>query len=84
MGFPSGSVIKKICLPMQEMEVWSLGHKDPLEKEVAIHCSILAWEIPWQGSLVGWFMVSQGVRHELATQQQQEKPVVLFIFYKYF
>ena len=49
MGFPSGSVIKKISLPMQEMEVWSLGHKDPLEKEVAIHCSSLAWEIPWTG-----------------------------------
>ena len=25
----------------------SLGWEDPLEKEMAIHCSILAWEIPW-------------------------------------
>ena len=25
----------------------SLGQKDPLGKEVAIHSSILAWEIPW-------------------------------------
>ena len=25
---------------------WSLGWEDPLEKEVAIHFSILAWEIP--------------------------------------
>ena len=24
-----------------------LGLKDPLEKEMAIHSSILAWEIPW-------------------------------------
>ena len=32
---------------MQEMQVWSLGWEDPLEKEMATHSSILAWEIPW-------------------------------------
>ena len=32
---------------MQEMQVWSLGQEDPLEKEMATHSSILAWEIPW-------------------------------------
>ena len=32
---------------MQEMQVPSLGWKDPLEKEMAIHSSILAWRIPW-------------------------------------
>ena len=30
----------------QEMQVWSLGGEDPLEKEMATHSSILAWEIP--------------------------------------
>ena len=30
----------------QEMQVWSLGGEDPLEKEMATHFSILAWEIP--------------------------------------
>ena len=25
----------------------SLGWEDPLEKEIATHSSILAWEIPW-------------------------------------
>ena len=29
------------------MQVHSLGWEDPLEKEVATHSSILAWEIPW-------------------------------------
>ena len=29
------------------MQVWSLGWEDPLEEEVAIHSSILAWRIPW-------------------------------------
>ena len=29
------------------MWVQSLGWKDPLEKGIAIHSSILAWIIPW-------------------------------------
>ena len=38
-----------IRLLMQETWVWFLGQKDPLplEKEVATHSTILAWEIPW-------------------------------------
>jgi len=32
---------------MQETQVWSLGQEDPLQKEMAIHSSILAWRIPW-------------------------------------
>ena len=31
---------------MQETQVPSLGQEDPLEKEMATHFSILAWEIP--------------------------------------
>ena len=31
----------------QEMPVRSLGQKDPPEKEMATHSSLLAWEIPW-------------------------------------
>ena len=32
---------------MQETQAQSLGQEDPLEKEMAAHSSILAWEIPW-------------------------------------
>ena len=32
--------------PRQEMWVQSLGREDPLEKEMATHSSILAWECP--------------------------------------
>ena len=32
---------------MQETWVQFLGQEDPLEKEMAIHSSILAWKIPW-------------------------------------
>ena len=36
------------CLPaMWETWVRSQGWKDPLEKEIATHSSILGWEIPW-------------------------------------
>ena len=31
---------------MQETQIQSLGWDDPLEKEIATHPSILAWEIP--------------------------------------
>ena len=31
----------------QEMQVGSLGWKDPLEKKIAVHSSILAWRITW-------------------------------------
>ena len=33
---------------MQETQIQSLGQEDPLEKEMATHFSILAWEIPWR------------------------------------
>ena len=32
---------------LRETQVRSLGQEDPLEKEMAIHSSILAWRIPW-------------------------------------
>ena len=33
---------------MQETQAWSLGQEDlTLEKEMATHSNILAWEIPW-------------------------------------
>ena len=45
-GFPGGSVVKNLPA-VQETWVRPLGQKDPLEKEMATHSSILAWEIPW-------------------------------------
>ena len=31
----------------EEMWVWFLSWEDPLEKEMPVHSSALAWEIPW-------------------------------------
>ena len=58
---------------MQEMRVQSLVWEDPLEEEVATHSSIPAWKIPWTEELGGLqSMVLQIVRHNLATEQQQQ------------
>ena len=52
----------------QNTWVQSVGQEDPLEKEMAIHSSILAWEIPWTEEPGGlYFMGLQRVRHNLAT-----------------
>ena len=32
---------------MREIWVQPLGQEDPLEKEMAIHSSTLAWRVPW-------------------------------------
>ena len=37
----------KHLLAMWETWVQSLGHEDPLHKEMATHSSTLAWKIPW-------------------------------------
>ena len=39
---------------MQETGVWSLGQEDPLEKEVATHSSVLAWENPMDRNLASY------------------------------
>ena len=57
---------------MQETQVWSLGWEDPLEKGMATHSSILAWEIPWAEESGGPLLRgSQRLRHDLVTKQQQ-------------
>ena len=57
-----------------DSEIWvqSLSRGDPLEKEMATHCSILAWEIPWTEEPDGLqSMGLQRLGHNLATKQHQ-------------
>ena len=50
---------------MQETRVPTLGQKDPLEKEMATHFSILAWRTPWTEEPGGLqSMGSQRVGHD--------------------
>ena len=53
---------------MRETWVWFLGREDPLEKEMAIHSSTLAWKIPWTEEPDRLeSMGSQRVGHDWAT-----------------
>ena len=59
-----------------ENRVQSLGWEDPLEKEVATHCSILAWEIPWMeesGRLQS--MGSQELNMDLGTKHHHHTAI---------
>ena len=52
----------------RETQVWYLVREDPLEKEMAIHSSTLAWKIPWMEEPDRLrSMGSQRVRHDWAT-----------------
>ena len=50
--FPGGSDGKESACSA-DSQVQALGWENPLEKEMATHYSILAWEIPWTGELGG-------------------------------
>ena len=57
--------LQRLCLLMQEIQVPSLDQKDPLEKGMTFHSSILAWRIPWTEEPGGLqSMGSQRVRHD--------------------
>ena len=67
---------------MQETQVWSPGGEDPLEKEMATPCTILAWKIPRTekpGRLQS--MWSQKVEHNLATKPPICSPSILFVLF---
>ena len=49
---------------MLETQGQSLGLEDPLEKEMAIHSSILAWRIPW--------VEESGGLHSMGSQRADE------------
>ena len=63
--------------------MWETGFepwvgKIPLEKEMATHSSILAWEIPWIEKPGGPQSIrSQRVEHDLVTKQQTIGPQLL-------
>ena len=52
---------------MQEMQAYSLGQEEPLEKEMATHSSILAWEISWRQEPGGspWDCKESGMTYRL-------------------
>ena len=70
---------------MQKTQVWSLDWQDALEKEMATHSSILAWEISWtEEPGRPQSMGLQRLRHDLVTKEQQYTYVYMCVcVYKY-
>ena len=64
MGFSHSSVSKESACSAGDPDR-SLDLEDPLEKEIATHSSILAWNIPWTEEPGGLQSIgSQRVRHD--------------------
>ena len=66
----------KNLLAMQETRVWPLGLKDPLDKGMAVHSSILPWRIPWTEKPGGLQSVGlPRVRHNWETNTTTISPI---------
>ena len=58
---------------MQEMQVWPLSWEYSLEKKIATHSSILAWEIPWTEETGGLRSIGlQKSLHDLVPKTSEE------------
>ena len=56
---------------MKETQLQTLGQEDPLEKVMATHSRILAWEIPWTKESGGLeFMGLQRVEHNWVIESE--------------
>ena len=74
-GFPGDSVVKN----QPANAGWYPAWVKSLEKELANHCSILAWEIPWTEEPNGLqSMGSQRVTQDLATKRQRLFRILIF------
>ena len=70
----------RIRLPVQKMQVWSLGWEEPLEKDMAAHSSILAWEISWAKEPAG--LQSTGLQ-KYQTQLSNETTTTQIIVFQF-
>ena len=73
LGFPGGSGVKSPPA-MQETQMQLLGGEDPLEKERAIHSTILAWEIPWTEEPGQVQLPTQAGMQETPAGRKETKP----------
>ena len=67
---PGGSVVENPPASVGDVSL-ILGREDTLEKKMATHSSVLAWEIPWRGA---WQATVNGVTrggYGLAVKPQQ-------------
>ena len=65
---------------MQEMQVQFLGREDPLEKEMATHSSILAWEIPWAEEPGELKSMGVAKSQTLLSNKQQQQYMFVYMY----
>ena len=84
IGLPSGSAVKKLPA-MQKVQFQSLGWEDPLEKGMATHSSIPAWEISWTEEPGGLQSIESQSRTRLKQLRERilssDKSVVISTIY---
>ena len=73
LGFPGGAIVKNPPANPSDAgdTVRTLSQESPLQKEMATHSCILAWEIPWTEEPDG--LHSPWGRKELDTTEQQQQ-----------
>ena len=75
--------VKNLPAMQETQEIWirSLGQEDPVEKEMAMHFSILLWEIPWTEKPGGLqSMGSRRIIYNWVTKQQQIHVMYYILF----
>ena len=75
-GLPRWFSGKRICLPMQETLVWSLGWEDPLKEEMATPSSVLAWRMPMDRG--AWRATFHGVTKSRTRQQLKHTDIYIY------
>ena len=78
---PMAQQVKNLSAMQETQEMWvqSLGLEDPLEKEMATHSSVVAWEIPW--SLAAYSPWSHKESDKTEMTEHIEFITILFLFY---
>ena len=66
-------------LAMWETLVRSSGGKDPLEKQMATHSSILAWRIPWMEKLGGLQSIGRRESDTQLSDEHTHKPITIVV-----
>ena len=74
LGLTGGTLVKNLPFNVGEMQIQSMGQQDPLEKEIATHSSILAWESLWTEEPSRLQSMALEKYWNWATEQQQLKP----------
>ena len=74
LGLPRRLSGKRICLPMQEMQVWPLGEEEALEKIMALTIAFLTGKFDGQRSLVSYIV--HGVTKEPGMTYQLNNNIV--------